>query len=197
MKIENKEFFHLKRSATITKEWELGNKFHWNSRPNNFSKNIFSMDLRFPQVKDKVPYRTAYENLLKLPDSEKNKRLYSYFHFTNFALNKTSMMLREIVLENYRKENCPHLPSRHNAIWICQKEGVEYWKNALQTDNTVTYKIRLNGEMHVASEKSLYSDVQNVNQYLEQAELYWTPNQKWTIDAEGIFDGEIEILEKI
>jgi hypothetical protein len=196
MEINNKEFFHLKRTDTNSDYWEVGSKFHWNSRPNHFGMNLFSLDLNFPLDSGKVPYRKAYEKLLSLPDIEKNKRLFSYFQFTNFALNRTSMMLREVVFEEYRKENCPNLPSRRNSIWVCQENAINYWKNALQTYNPVAYKLRLNGEMHVASEESLYSDVQNVDQYFDQAKKYWTPNQPWTIDAEGIFDGEIEVLGK-
>lgn len=197
MDIENEQFFHIKRKESLSNEWEVGNKFHWDSRKNHFIENIYSMDLRFPDTSSRVSYRKAYETLLKLPDVVKEKRLFSYFDFTNFALNKTSMMLREMALENYRRDFCPELPSRSRAIWVCKKDGVEYWKRALQTYNTVTLKLKLNGVMHVASEKSLYSDVLNVYQYMDQAKKYWAKNQSWSQDSEGVFDGEIEILEVI
>ena len=197
MKLNNRVYYHIKRANTPSEDWKVSNTFNWNSRKNNFVKEIFDVDLKMQFRGDKMSYRNANDRLLGLSSREKDNHLFDFYNFGSFALNKTSMMLREVIFENYRIENCQHLPSRHSSLWVCNQNSIDYWCKALQINSYDIYKVRLTGISHKASEKNLYSDVINVNQHLEMAKKYWSENQPDLLDTEIIFDGIIEVVEKI
>ncbi len=105
------------------------------------------------------------------------------------------MILREVILENHRKEYYPNLPSRANCIWVCENTSIDFWIKSLQIKDFEIFKLRLTGASHRASEKNLISDVLNFCQYSKMAQEYWSPNQDSGLDSEIIFDGQIEVLE--
>ena len=197
MQIENEIFYHIKKDDLKIEEWEENNEIDWTNRKNNFIETIFGLDLNMPFQGTKMSYRKANEELYKIPEAQRNEHLFQFYNFGNYALNKTSMMLRELVLEEYRSKNCQHLPSRLNCIWLCKETNIEYWIKALQIQTYKIYKVQITGNAHIASESNLYSDVMNINQYREMAKQYWDETQTFSVDSEIIFEGKIKVLEKI
>jgi hypothetical protein len=196
MELNKQVFYHIKKKNSCTNDWCVGNEFDWNSRANEFIKNLYEMDLRMPTDIGNISYRKAVEYLMSKDVDYRNQKLFNYYNFGNFALNKTSMILREVIIENHRKEYYPNLPSRANCIWVCEKTSIDYWVKSLQIQEYELFKLRLTGSSHQASEKNLISDVLNFCQYSNMAEEYWKQNQSCGLDSEIIFDGHIEILEK-
>ncbi|WP_312285910.1 DUF2441 domain-containing protein [Chryseobacterium gleum] len=194
MEVKDEIFYHIQKKGSYGNEWVIKNKFYWNSRPNKFIETLFGIDLRIPYQNKMVPYRQAYEKNFTGFIKSDNMELINFFNFSNFALNKNSMMLRELILENYRKDNFPELPSRYNSIWVCKEDNLDYWIKALQINDYNVFQLKLTGVMHISTEKSLYSDVLNVHQYQELAKKYWSQDQVWENDSEALFDGLIEII---
>jgi Protein of unknown function (DUF2441) len=194
MEVKEELFYHIQKKGIYGNEWTVENKFYWNSRPNKFIETLFGMDLRIPYQNKMVPYRQAYKKNFNGFIKRDNAELINFFNFANFALNRNSMMLRELILENYRKDNFPELPSRYNSIWVCKENNLDYWIKALQINDYNIFQLKLTGVMHISTEKSLYSDVLNVHQYQELAKKYWSQEQGWENDSEGLFDGLIEII---
>lgn len=196
MEIDNLELFHIAKQPSNYQPWAEGDEIDWGNRDNLFTRNLFSSDLRYPDpTHGPTSYRKAYESLLQKSLAEKNSQLFSYFDFSNYALNKTSMMLREIVLESYRKNHKPELPSRWNCIWLCSGEGVDYWVNALQISDYKVYRVQVSGACHVSLDEHLYSDILNVDQYFEMAQRYWKGQASISPDSEIIFNGKLTVLE--
>jgi len=197
MQITDEIFYHIKKDNYKIEEWEVNNEIDWTNRKSNFIETIFGLDLEMPFQGSKMSYRKANDELLKIPLPQRNNHLFEFYNFGNYALNKTSMMLRELILEEYRNEKCQHLPSRLNSIWLCHKDNIDYWIKALQIENYKIYKVKATGNAHIASESNLYSDVMNINQYRAMAEKYWKDNQDISIDTEIIFEGKIKVIERI
>lgn len=197
MEVENENFYHIKKDDFKLEEWKVGNEIDWTNRKSNFIETVFGLDLEMPFQGSKMSYRKAHEEFLKIPLPQRNSHLFEFYDFGNYALNKTSMMLRELILEEYRIQKCPHLPSRMSSIWLCFQENIDYWIKALQVSTYAIYKVRVTGEAHIASERNLYSDVMNINQYRAMAVEYWKENQHISFDTEIIFEGKIRVLERI
>lgn len=198
MKITNETYYHIKIAQSPDEGWSVGNKLNWNkNRKNYFWELLNRIDIRMPFQNQLGTYRQANDIFNGMSASQKSEYAPSFKHFTDFALNKQSTMIRELVFENYRKLNYPSCPSRQSCVWFCTENSIAYWIKALQSPNFSIFKVKLNGEGHFGRDKDLYVDVFNISQYEAMAKEYWKPNQKIEEDTELIFNGEIEIIDRL
>ena len=109
------------------------------------------------------------------------------------------MFKRETALENYRKDNVSTLPSRLHTIYLTDEKGVDYWINALQTNNYKLYRVEASGEIFKTNEQLIPDEELSYKDVYESAYNYWHPNFKHVPDYtnEYLVKGKVKVLEKI
>jgi len=110
-----------------------------------------------------------------------------------------NMFKRETALENYRKDNVSTLPSRLHTIYLTDEKGVDYWINALQTNNYKLYRVEASGEIFKTNEQLIPDEELSYKDVYESAYNYWHPNFKHVPDYtnEYLVKGKVKVLEKI
>ena len=91
-------------------------------------------------------------------------------------LNHFVSYLREIIWEDVRKTEFPHLPSRQRCIWLIPDiEGVKYWLSRLELQSPDYQVLRLNlqGRLHQASELYLLGDSEPMEETIIKVRKYW------------------------
>lgn len=110
-----------------------------------------------------------------------------------------NMFKRETALENYRKDNVSTLPSRLHTIYLTDEKGIDYWVNALQTDNYTLYRVEASGEIFKTNEQLIPDEELSYKDVYESAYNYWHPNFKHVPDYTNEYwvKGKVKVLEKI
>lgn len=109
-------------------------------------------------------------------------------------------LIGELVWEDIRKKEFPHLPSRQRCIWLIpDMDGVKYWVSRLGfTPGTYqVLRVRCQGRMHVASEQYLLGDSVPLDEAISRARQYWLgviPEQN---AKEIIFEGRLTVHEVV
>ena len=64
------------------------------------------------------------------------------------------MYNRELMLEKYRLENSPNLPSRLHSIWLADKESLNFWEGQLNGKRKLKlYRVSVTGNLFKSSDK--------------------------------------------
>ncbi len=109
-----------------------------------------------------------------------------------------SIYNREIVLERYRLEHCPELPSRLHSLWFCDSEGLDFWKTQLgENCKLQLFRVSLDGELFCSSDYWLPNRNLCVEQMYQEACLYWNPPYTEASDREYLFQGKVKVLEQL
>ena len=110
---------------------------------------------------------------------------------------------RELALEEIRRQRYSDLPSRRHSIWLCDKEGLEFWEKQISNRGKYDvnlYKVLVSGNLFKTSEYFIPNDYSDYYTNLMEAETYWNPkfeNEEQEKRAEYLFQGKLKILEKI
>ena len=139
---------------------------------------------------------------IRVDDKFKNGMLKRYNEFTTkmqVSGVDGNMFKRETALENYRKDNVSTLPSRLHTIYLTDEKGVDYWVNALQTNNYKLYRVEASGEIFKTNEQLIPDEELSYKDVYESAYNYWHPNFKHVPDYtnEYLVKGKVKVLEKI
>lgn len=109
-------------------------------------------------------------------------------------------LIGELVWEDIRKNEFPHLPSRQRCIWLIPDiAGVKYWISRLGV-TLGTYqvlRVRCQGRVHVASEKYLLGDSVPLEEAISNARQYWLGVIPEPNTDEIIFEGRCIVQEII
>lgn len=105
--------------------------------------------------------------------------------------------IRELIWEDVRKKEFPHLPSRQRCIWLIPNiEGVRYWVRRLESEDQVV-RVKTQGRLHKASESFLLGDSEPMNLTIQKARQYWLGVVEQVGTEEIIFEGRITVEEII
>lgn len=112
---------------------------------------------------------------------------------------QATILKRETAMENYRKDNKNHLPSRQHCIYATTENGIEYWKNKIIDNDIDIFRIETleepfkTSEIFIPNESSTYEEMYN-NSY-----KYWNPKFKNIPEesSEYLIQGKVKILEKV
>lgn len=109
-------------------------------------------------------------------------------------------LVGELIWEEIRRKEFPHLPSRQRCIWLIpDMSGVKYWASRLG----VTYgthqvlRVRCQGRMHIASEQYLLGDSVPLEEAISKARQYWLGVIPAQNTEEIIFEGRFTVHEVI
>ncbi len=174
------------------RNYKVGDKIHFGETPNGQMKIFdFSFNQNGKPIHE-LGFKTAQKGIFK------NKQLQMDM---SIALQNYDLFMREIALEEVRKEKFPQLPSRFKCMFLSEcKEDV--FKNidimAKKTSNK-TYQavaVKLNGQIFCVRDFGIGRPGLSFNEYKELAEKFWTQDQNSKTKAKEIlFVGEAEIVE--
>ena len=114
----------------------------------------------------------------------------------------TSVALRELALEEVRKEKYPQYPSRMGCLYVSETfEEADNWGKYFAEIGRPTYcivKLNIEGNCFVGDATKCFDGQTDKNENLRLAKLYWenSPNSPdEPLIKEMLVDGEITIVE--
>ncbi|TAJ08484.1 MAG: DUF2441 domain-containing protein [Nitrospirae bacterium] len=107
--------------------------------------------------------------------------------------------LRELIWEDVRRKEFPHLPSRQRCIWLIPSlAGVRYWLKRMEVAaDFQVLRLHVQGRIHTASETHLLGDSESLNTAIQMARQYWLGIVESIETQETIFEGRVHVLEVV
>jgi len=105
--------------------------------------------------------------------------------------------LGEVIFENIRRSEFPHLPSRQRCVWLApNRTGVKYWLLRMSVEGQFqVLKVRVRGHLHRANENRLITDSFSQEEMIRRARLYWGGVDNEEETQEIIFVGRMRVEE--
>lgn len=105
--------------------------------------------------------------------------------------------INELIFEDVRKSEFPHLPSRQKCIWlISNPESIDYWLTRMNiTGQYQILRIRVDGKLHKASEVFLAGDSLPMVETVKRARLYWSGIIENPKTEEVLCEGQVKVME--
>ena len=107
-------------------------------------------------------------------------------------------LIGELIWEDVRKREFPHLPSRQRCIWLIPDlAGVKYWTARLGalSGTYQVLRVRCQGRIHIASESYLLGDTLPIIEAISKARQYWLGVIPSKNTEEIIFEGRFTVQE--
>ena len=203
MEVKNKVMYHYHKLGLYDDIWQVGNKIMVDSNFNSFCGSIV----------DKFTTAVKCENgifsLEKIIDKYLNdisienvdlKTITKLLKASSAIITKADMYNRELMLEKYRKENNPKLPSRLHSIWLADKESLNFWEGQLNGRRKLKlYRVSVTGNLFKSSDSFIPDDELTAKEMYEASSAYWNPvfSEEDLCKAEYLFQGKVKVLEKI
>lgn len=206
------ELYHIHLKENYDYKWQVGksiiipNNFDstMNKRYNNFTQKILILDGNNPQ------YNSIYNQLAALffkldsvnkIDKDMFEELKNTLKITFDLTYRADFFKRETSLENCRKDYYLKRPSRLHSLFLCDKDGLEYWEDIIGNNKTKKYSIYkvLTNNVFKTNEQLLPNEFNTYEEAYNNAHKYWKPKFDDVENScnEYLAQGEIKILEKI
>ena len=145
-------------------------------------------------------YHRVYELKDKVDEIYNNPEAYKNVELDHHL----KVALRELAMEEVRKEKYPHYPSRLASLYVSNTlEEAEKWYNLFMGFGRPTYsivKVEVDGNVYVGDAQNCFDGTIDKNKNLELAENYWkfkvNPDGKDPI-VEILANGRIKVIEII
>ena len=203
MKVKDKVMYHYHKLGIYDDKWQVGNELLVDNNFNSFCGSIV----------DKFTTAVKCENgifsLEKIIDKYLNdisienvdlKTITNLLKASSAIITKADMYNRELMLEKYRKENNPKLPSRLHSIWLADKESLNFWEGQLNGRRKLKlYRVSVTGNLFKSSDSFIPDDELTAKEMYEASSTYWNPvfSEEDLCKAEYLFQGKVKVLEKI
>ena len=107
--------------------------------------------------------------------------------------------IREMALEEYRKNNCPLNPSRLHSMFACSKEGLDYWLSKINNEEIQVFRIFTYEMPFVSNENLLPNENTSYGDKLKLAYRYFYPKKEQLNPEtnEYLVQGRVKIRERI
>lgn len=202
------ELYHIHRHNNQDEKYyegatiEIGkeNNSMWESFINRSCTYVYKID-KDEKGMNRYHHKTlkairSYKDFLKLSPEEQE----IYFEYLNrYAIN-TSIDIREIILEDVRKELRPDAPSRKTCCWLTNKGNLDRWlKNLNLVNGYEVYQVSADGKLFSSTEELLPVDHYPHGIQSVQAIRYWNPKRSDFKDGtrEILFEGELKLLKRV
>lgn len=204
MNANDKHMYHFHDPALYAEIWVPGNSFNIDE---NFESNIKNITLNHDFLVQGNVSKFAVSKILK-HESKTNfeeipiSDIKHLLHDLKKIIVAGEMGIRELALEEYRKDHYPHLPSRFSSLWVSNKKCLKYWNGIFNSEKNYRrdlYELLLNGTLFKTSDEFLPDDGLSYKDVYNSAEKYWNPNFKEIYDPykiEYLFKGNVRILKK-
>ncbi len=203
MEVKDKIMYHYHKLGIYDDKWQVGNEFVVNDSFNSFCGSIvdkFSTAIKYKN--GLVPLEIIIDKYLDDIGIENVdlKTITNLLKDSRAIITNANMYNRELMLENYRKENNPNLPSRLHSIWLADKESLNFWKEQLEKrKKLVLYRVSVTGNLFKSSDSFIPDDELTAREMYEESSKYWNPvfSEEDLCKAEYLFQGKVKVLEKI
>ncbi len=201
MFVENKEMFHFNNSEKRKDIWTVGNQIDITK---NYVSDFWNDGLYFSSRVNVAsggisPFSEVINTYLK--KEQDNETYIKMLQEASRLLKCYSTLQRELVLEEVRKRFFPELPSRKNALYLCDHNKLEHWKDELtiKGKNIDLFKVEVTGNLFKSSDILLPDNGESINTMFEQAKKYWKADLTDISDekSEYLFSDKVKVLEKI
>ena len=203
MKVKDKVMYHYHKLGIYDDKWQVGNELLVDDNFNSFcgsivdkfttavkcENGIFSLEKIIDEYLDDI----GIENV-------DLKTITNLLKASSDIITKADMYNRELMLEKYRKENNPKLPSRLHSIWLADKESLNFWKEQLNGGRNLTlYRVSVTGNLFKSSDSFIPDDELTAKEMYQVSSKYWNPvfSEDDLCKAEYLFQGKVKVLEKI
>ena len=203
MEVKDKIMYHYHKLGLYDDIWQVGNELVVDDNFNSFCGSIV----------DKFTTAVKCENgifsLEKIIDKYLNdisienvdlKTITNLLKASSAIITKADMYNRELMLEKYRKENNPKLPSSLHSIWLADKESLNFWEGQLNGRRKLKlYRVSVTGNLFKSSDSFIPDDELTAKEMYEASSAYWNPvfSEEDLCKAEYLFQGKVKVLEKI
>ncbi len=175
------------------RNYKVGDQLHFGDQPNGQMK-IF--DAAFN--KNGTPLHWLTLQHAKKRGFWKNKAL---LFDTYDALANYDLFMREIALEEVRKEKFPFLPSRFRCMYLSDtgdiaKKNMDIMKQRAPQKQYQAISVKLCGEVFYVKDFGIGRSGLSFNEYKELAEKFWSQDQTSKKESKEIlFVGDAEVVE--
>ena len=201
MFVNNKQMYHFHNTKAYDDVWFPSNEIIVDENFKTHYLNILDVFSTSVDTKkqDDVPFDRVIDFYL---EDERDKQLYiDLLKESRRIIIGANIFKRELALELIRKEKYPNLPSRRNSIWLCDENGIDFWKEQLSSDknNLDLYKVSVTGELFKTNDTFIPNDESNFYDNLIEADKYWNPNLSEVDETknEYLFQGKVKVLELV
>lgn len=199
-------YYHINNNPECT--WKTGDEVYFGHEHNNFWRSFLEKGAHIKLNGEKRPADQVIKYALnwyakKEPVPEQMKG----YHFHPVAtlkeatdcLGESMRIIRELTFESIRKEFYPHLPSRHNCIWLTpdDKQSLELWKTLVHGSTKRIFRVEAEGVIHRAANKWLITGTIPLDEINSMAHHYWKATDAGGLEDEILFTGKLKIIEEL
>lgn len=211
--MQDKELYHIHLKNNQDKKWVVGNTINVDK---NFNSIMYQRQMNFSQIiqlsngmdKSYQNYSIVianYFNRIKDLKSIRNEDLEELKNLLNIGYQMSfnaDFFKRETALEDCRKSYNDALPSRLHSIYLCDYDGLNYWKDCLSNSNKKefdVFEVNVTGNIFKTNEQLLPNEVSTYEETYKNAIKYWNPKLKDcpANTYEYLVEGKVKILSKI
>ena len=201
MQVKDMEMYHFHNNKVYNELWVPGNEIIVDDNFESAYLNVLKFFNTSVPTKDggKESFDIIIDNYLS-KEQEKDT-LIDMLKDASHIIFGMKIFMRELALEEIRRQNYPNLPSRRHSIWLCDSNGIEFWKDQLSNHGQIDvdlYKVLVTGNVFHSSDEFLPNSYSNFETQLKEANDYWKAEKiKEAHKSEYLFQGKLKILEKI
>ena len=203
MEVKNKVMYHYHKLGLYDNIWQVGNELIVSDNFNSYyGKIINNFNTAVKYNNGSVSLEMIIEKILKEIGIE-NIDLKTIEYLLKDSLNiitNTNIFNRELMLEDFRKDYFPNLPSRLHSIWVTDDKSLDFWEKQMSNNKKlVLYRVSVTGNLFKSSDSFIPDNELTAKEMYESSFNYWNPifKEEDLCKAEYLFQGKVKVLEKV
>lgn len=202
------ELYHIHLKGNKDFKWQVGNTINidktfdsvMNQRQQEFCQlvNVNNINVQYSNYLTQYFAKIQNKISIKKEELEELKSLLEAGYRLSYNAN---FFKRETSLEDCRKDNYSSLPSRLHSIYLCDKDGLEYWQDTIVPQNreSEVFKVYVTGIIFKTNEQLLPKEETTYGESYNASFKYWNPKFKDVPNYtnEYLVQGKVKILEKL
>ena len=186
--------YHIHKKGFYDELWKEGNELEIGNQNNTFINISLNFSSSINVGNEIFSFWYVYNNFLNNWDIDTKMRL---LNDANIFINEYQILIRELGMEQVRKERFIDLPSRFKCIWFCRKDQINYWKNFVTGDIEI-FEVEVFDKAFKSRDSLIPLKMDSYNTILEKSFKYWGKNSsEENKDDEYLYVGKMKILKKI
>lgn len=191
VEVQEKEFWHLHRLGFFDEFWQKGQSLTVDEKfLSNFYRNYESSGEVLHNKYGNYDIDEIIGNIVRC--QKLTNMGYEVYHAFDSIIHTFYVFRREKALEEGRKIFNPEAPSRLHAIYLSDRESINYWQAIV--DESRLYLVKATGFVFESSDIYFADILDSYEEQVEKSEAYWRP-KKLTLDMprEYLFQGKLDI----
>lgn len=191
---ENKKLYHIHKLNNNDEMWKIGNELDFGKEKNNFTKVSFKFESKIQIANTDYPYLNVDSYYQSNGDVINQLDL---LHTARNFISEYQILIRELGMEEIRKESFSHLPSRRKCIWLCRENQIDFWKKFI-CDRVEVFEVEISNSAFRTRNSLIPLPSDSYNDILHKSKQYWGYNStNENEDDEYLYIGKLKIVGKI